>query len=213
MQRMAKKPGVMLYFDSLRFVPDLTLEDCGRLFRAILAYSEFGEVPEFTGELRIAWVTVKPKIDHDAEQYERKSRNNAYSTYCRETKKQGKEPVDKETFISHYEFESNDIERYRTTSNDTNRYRTISNVVQELDFFEDSGQILDDSGQLCSKQHRTTSNDTERLPTTTTTATTTTTPTATATTTPTARTAAEPATSQQFLREEYKRLHGHYPTW
>ena len=68
---MKKQPGVMLYFDRLRFLDELDLTRCGVLFRAILSYAEHGVEPDFEDpELRIAWKAIGPAIDQDAARYQ-----------------------------------------------------------------------------------------------------------------------------------------------
>lgn len=68
---MKKQPGVMLYFDRLRFLDELDSARCGVLFRAILNYAENGAEPDFEDpELRIAWKAIGPAIDQDAARYQ-----------------------------------------------------------------------------------------------------------------------------------------------
>lgn len=64
------KPGVMFYFDTRPCLKRLSNEDKGRLFEAILNYSEFGELPEFEDMLGVAWDFIQPRIDRDNKRYE-----------------------------------------------------------------------------------------------------------------------------------------------
>ena len=68
---MKKQPGVMLYFDRLRFLDELDSARCGVLFRAILSYAEHGVEPDFEDPaLRIARKAIGPAIDQDAARYQ-----------------------------------------------------------------------------------------------------------------------------------------------
>ena len=69
---MAKKPGVMLYFEIRPCLSHLTQEEKGRLLDAILAYSEDGVLPEFNDRLEIAWSFIRLRIDTDNEKYRAK---------------------------------------------------------------------------------------------------------------------------------------------
>ncbi len=69
---MAKKPGVMLYFEIRPCLSHLTREEKGQLLDAILAYSEDGEIPELDDRLEIAWSFIRQRIDADNEKYRAK---------------------------------------------------------------------------------------------------------------------------------------------
>ena len=63
-----KRPGIMLYFETIRnCTKRLDFEEKGRLFDAILAYGEDGNLPDFSEEedlsLCIAWDVIRPQID------------------------------------------------------------------------------------------------------------------------------------------------------
>lgn len=68
---MAKKgkPGVIIYFETGRALKGRSYEEKGRLFDAILEYSEFGAVPELPPPLDMAWEFIVDKIDRDSERY------------------------------------------------------------------------------------------------------------------------------------------------
>ena len=67
---MGKQPGVMFYFDIRPSLARLTMEEQGRLFRAILDYGEEGIEPNFQYGLGIVWDFVKPRLDRDKERYQ-----------------------------------------------------------------------------------------------------------------------------------------------
>lgn len=66
---MAKKPGVMIYFEVRACLSQMSTEEKGQLFEAILAYGEDGVLPDFTGGLQIAWSFIQQRIDTDNEKY------------------------------------------------------------------------------------------------------------------------------------------------
>ncbi len=54
------------YFETLELLSDA---ECGRLFRALLKYAKDGEIPEFTGNERFLFPTIRSQIDRDAKRY------------------------------------------------------------------------------------------------------------------------------------------------
>jgi len=67
---MAKKPGVMIYFETGQSIKGLDYETKGRLFEAIMEYGEHGTVPPMDGILAAVWPFVANSIDRDAARYE-----------------------------------------------------------------------------------------------------------------------------------------------
>lgn len=67
---MAKKPGVMIYFETGQAIKGLDYETKGRLFEAIMEYAEFGTIPPMDGILAAVWPFVANSIDRDAARYE-----------------------------------------------------------------------------------------------------------------------------------------------
>ena len=110
------RPGIMLYFETLRAIKVLPLEDIGRLTLAMLEYGEEGINPEFDGMLALAWGFVKPKLDKDKEEYERTILKRQYATYCRDRKKRGEPDVGFDEWLS---MVTNDNQWYPTTSTTT----------------------------------------------------------------------------------------------
>ncbi len=57
-----------------------SMEEVGRLFKALFAYASRGEQPDFSGALKIAFLCISKQIDRDGEKWEEmceKNRNNA----------------------------------------------------------------------------------------------------------------------------------------
>ena len=69
-------PYVCLYREYLEVFAPFTYEEIGRLVTAMLRYSQFGEVPEFSGNERYIWPTLKSKIDLDKDAYQLKCEKN-----------------------------------------------------------------------------------------------------------------------------------------
>ena len=98
---MAEKPGVMIYFDSIR--PALSrLDDSqlGALFRAIIEYAQTGAVADLDNMAGFAFDSLRPKIDRDDERYQEQCQKSSYAVYCRETKKAGSQPLSFDQWIS-----------------------------------------------------------------------------------------------------------------
>ena len=83
----------MFYFDVRPCLKRLTDDDKGRLFEAILDYGEFGIIPEFDGMLGVAWDFIRPRLDRDAENYEKQVAQKQYAVFTREVKKKGIVPI------------------------------------------------------------------------------------------------------------------------
>ena len=64
------------YADSMRNLSD---DECGRLFRALLSYSATGELPVLADRESIAFDFIRSQIDRDREAYEAKCRKNKES--------------------------------------------------------------------------------------------------------------------------------------
>lgn len=90
---MANRPGVMLYFDS--WLPLLELEDktVAELFRAVIRYGKYGEVPEFQGVCGILWGIIAPQLDRDDERYQETVTQKQYAGYCSAEKRAGRDPL------------------------------------------------------------------------------------------------------------------------
>lgn len=118
MKRSQDRPGIMLYFDSIRpALNRLSNEQCGALLRAVLDYAEYGEAAELDAMAGMAFDMLRPKIDRDAKRYEETRESRQYAVYCREVKKRGEQPVGPaEWRLRQHQMLSNDSGRYPTTS-------------------------------------------------------------------------------------------------
>lgn len=68
----AEKKSFVLYHDIREPLEQLTMEQRGELFTAILNYSENGTIPDFRGELRMAFAFIRGALDRDAAAWEAK---------------------------------------------------------------------------------------------------------------------------------------------
>ena len=110
---MTERPGFMLYFELVPALASMDDGAAGALFKALMAYAQYGEVRELTGIAEFAFLVAKPRIDRDNEAYQEKCRRSAYAVYVRDIRRAGGEPVEYEQWLS------GDIERYPTTTTTT----------------------------------------------------------------------------------------------
>lgn len=91
---MAERPGIMLYFELLPTIEELTDDEAGQLLRAMLNYGANGVLPEFADRtMKVIWNAIQPRIDHDAQRYQKVVLpKRKYAAYCREEKKAGRTP-------------------------------------------------------------------------------------------------------------------------
>lgn len=131
-----QKPGVMLYFDSIRpALNRLDNEQCGALFRAILDYGEFGTVSDLEPMTGMVFDLLRPKIDRDAEKYEESREQRQHAVYAREAKRRGEQPLTFSEWRLHRELSSDNgqvspdnenIEPYPSTSTTASITPTIT---------------------------------------------------------------------------------------
>jgi len=76
---MAKRPGVMLYFELRPCLRRLTDGEKGQLLEAILDYGEEGTEPALEGMAALAWDFIRPRIDRDGEHYRELCEKNRLS--------------------------------------------------------------------------------------------------------------------------------------
>lgn len=74
---VTEKKSFVLYHDIREPLEQLTMEQRGELFTAILDYSERGTLPAFTGELRMAFAFIRGALDRDAAAWQEKREKRA----------------------------------------------------------------------------------------------------------------------------------------
>lgn len=63
------KPGIMLYYKTVKALADLDDRQFGRLVRDMLDYGSSGKEPRLEGTLAAVWPFLREKIDDDDERY------------------------------------------------------------------------------------------------------------------------------------------------
>ncbi len=76
---MSQKSSFVLYHDIREPVEMLSDEERGKLFSAILNYSEYGELPDFRGALQMAFAFIRTALDRDADKWEDKRQKRVES--------------------------------------------------------------------------------------------------------------------------------------
>ena len=89
-----EKPGVYIYHSLREPMQELSMEQRGELFTAIIDYSAEGADPAFKDPLlRMAWAIVRRDIDRDSDKYEATVKRRKYAAYCKVEKDAGRKPV------------------------------------------------------------------------------------------------------------------------
>ena len=72
------KKSIIIYADCIAILEELTYEQAGRLFKAILSYVNEEPVTEIEGDpaIKMAFKVLKNQIDRDTEKYEEKCEKN-----------------------------------------------------------------------------------------------------------------------------------------
>lgn len=91
-------PGMLLYTNGVApFMPHLSDEQAGRLFRGLYCYHVDGVVPEFDDPfITAAFSIIKQGIDDGRERYGKKIAGSEYGVYCRKERTAGREPLTRE---------------------------------------------------------------------------------------------------------------------
>ena len=117
-----KPPGLIVYHSLREPLDALPDDECGRLLKAMLAYSCDGTLPD-TAVNQFAWILCKRMIDENQVQYKETCNKNKYSTYCREAKRAGQVPLDYDAWTAAGCLAFKDFPAYQSVSNDTERYQ------------------------------------------------------------------------------------------
>ncbi len=73
MNKTKERPGVMVYFHLMEPLAALSDGDFGDMIRALMAYAQYGVIPEFTDPgKQIAWGYLRHAADVDQERYDRR---------------------------------------------------------------------------------------------------------------------------------------------
>ena len=70
------QPGFVVYGDIQAVVDELSDEQAGRLFRAMISYFISGKAPKFDDILKYVWIPIRQQMDRDKEKYDAKCEKN-----------------------------------------------------------------------------------------------------------------------------------------
>jgi len=74
----------------MEILDDLTGEQAGKVFKAIKAFEMDGELPEFTGELKMAWIPFKNALIRTRKKWEEKCEKARKAALKRWAKQNGR---------------------------------------------------------------------------------------------------------------------------
>ena len=100
---MAEPKGFLVYGDLADTLAELSDEEAGVLFKAMMAYFVSEQEPDLPRDLRFAFIPVRQQMDRDREKYDRRCEKNSENIRKRWNKK-----------------DTNEYDRIRTYTNDTN---------------------------------------------------------------------------------------------
>ena len=91
-EREKKQPGVMLYFEIIPALEQMTAEERGELFLFILKYARDKTEPSTANTaIKMLWAILKERIDHDSDRYAEICLERKYNAYARKQKKAERE--------------------------------------------------------------------------------------------------------------------------
>lgn len=125
---MAKK-GVIMYYDLLEQLQDFSDESFGKIARAMIEYDKNGTLPNFEGELKIAFKFIKLSIDRNKEEYEQKCEKNRDNALKR-WNANGCERIQTDAINADTD-KDNDIDKDIDKDNDNNKNKeeTINDLI------------------------------------------------------------------------------------
>ena len=129
-RRVGMKKSFILYADLLNKVSVLNDEQMGKLFRAILIYSNTGEVIEMDQVVEMAFMFVKGSLDHNSEMYERRCKSIAEARERRKQKSQA--DINMESDRNHTDINMKSS-RYQTDINSDTDTDTVTDTVTDTD--------------------------------------------------------------------------------
>ena len=96
---MNKKPGVMIYFEIVPTLQNLSKAEKATLLEAMLEYGMYKTLPPMTSKLKAIWPLVQQRLDWDDEKYYKVVHKRAYSAYVRWAKYNDQPYVDFKTWM------------------------------------------------------------------------------------------------------------------
>lgn len=74
---MAKPKAMQILLEQYDLVSMLSDEEAGKLFKALFQFAENGEITEFNGMLKMAFVAISKQVKNFSDHYEEKCRKNS----------------------------------------------------------------------------------------------------------------------------------------
>ena len=88
------EPGIIVYFDIMEPLGQLSDAERGQLFWAMLEYGRDGVEPDFRKkDLAIVWGFIRPKLERNKAAYKNTVLQKRYAVACRERKRKGLEDI------------------------------------------------------------------------------------------------------------------------
>ena len=83
-----EKPGVMLYFDVIDSMRELSGDECKELIVALEDYGKDGKEPDFKDNkaLKSLWPVIRSGLNRDNERYVAVRSSRKYGAYCKAMK-------------------------------------------------------------------------------------------------------------------------------
>lgn len=106
-----QQPGILVYFDVAPLFEDLTDEEVGQIFKAMLNYGATGQTPSFEDRaVKTAWNRVQVMVEQDVERYRGKKLAGEYAAYCKHCKQRGEQaaPFDMWSEYQHLQAEESE---------------------------------------------------------------------------------------------------------
>ena len=127
---MAKRPGMMVYFDILDDFEDYTTDEIGQLFIAMLKYGKDGTFTDFQDRgMKSVWHSLVRTIDRDQLNYDEKVLKTKYAGWRSSQVKSGKsksELLSFDDWKSEYITDVNTCQQTLTPVNDAQRNQPTS---------------------------------------------------------------------------------------
>lgn len=130
MTKEEKRPGFIIYYETLDSLEEYTDEEAGSFLRAAAMYTRYGALPDFSDRgLRGLWKRTKNDLDRDDAAYQKKCQFNRYNAYVSAEKrryrqnnpgmgdaKEGRDYLCREDWIEQID-EANASERIQSQAN------------------------------------------------------------------------------------------------
>lgn len=145
------RPGIMVYFNILEPIKELSYEDIGKLLVAMLEYGQDGAIPKLEGPLLFVWPFVRQMIDKDEQRYDDMKIQREYAVFCKKRKRILMPKILFEDWIV-----MSDDERERAVDPVASRYPTT--VTTTSTNATDNKQCTTDNEQLQSQYQTTNDN-------------------------------------------------------